>query len=156
MMVVWTDKEEIMPGRALRTIVLLTLWAFVFACCGIKEESVPSKLFPLRVDPSGRYLVDAEGAPFLLIGDAPQALIVNASSIDAESLLATRASHGFNAVWIMLLCNEYCGGRANASTIDGLKPFTRDGDLSTPNDVVFRPGRTDHPGRGRPWPRRSS
>ena len=126
-----------MPGRALRTIVLLTLWAFVLACCGIKEESVPSKLFPLRVDPSGRYLVDAEGAPFLLIGDDAASLMVNASSIDADFLLANRASHGFNTVWIMLLCNEYSGGRADASTIDGLKPFTTAGNLSTPNEGYF-------------------
>jgi hypothetical protein len=93
--------------------------------------------FPLKVSEDGRHLVVQNNDPFLLIGDAPQALMVNASTSDANFLLANRASHGFNTVWIMLLCNEYSGGRADASTLDGLKPFTTAGDLATPNEAYF-------------------
>lgn len=93
--------------------------------------------YPLKVSLDSRYLVDQNDNPFLMIGDAPQALMVNASLSDAKLLLANRASHGFNTVWVMLLANDYSGGRADASTIDGLKPFTRTGDLSTPNEAYF-------------------
>jgi hypothetical protein len=93
--------------------------------------------FPLKVSPDNRYLVDQNDDPFLLIGDAPQALMVNALPSEARLLLANRASNGFNTVWIMLLCNDYSGGRADSSTVDGLKPFTRTGDLSTPNEAYF-------------------
>ena len=116
----------------------LVLAALLASCAaGGDDGPTPSSVYPLKAGPTGRYLVDQSGKPFLLIGDAPQALIVNASPSEAESLLGTRAAQGFNAVWIMLLANEYCGGRANASTLDGLKPFTRDGDLSTPNSSYF-------------------
>ena len=93
--------------------------------------------FPLKVSLDNRYLIDQNDDPFLLIGDAPQALMVNASLKEARLLLADRASRGFNTVWIMLLCNDYSGGRADSSTYDGLKPFTRTGDLSTPDEAYF-------------------
>ena len=37
----------------------------------------------------------------------------------------------------MLICNGYSGGRADASTFDGLNPFTAVNDLSTPNEAYF-------------------
>lgn len=63
--------------------------------------------------------------------------MVNASPSEADFLLANRASHGFNSVWIMLICNAYSGGRADASTFDGIKPFATANDLSTPNEAYF-------------------
>src|SRR5262249_9203943 len=56
-------------------------------------------VYPLKVGPNGRYLVDQSGAPFLIAGDAPQSLIVNLSPADADSYFADRAAHGFNTVW---------------------------------------------------------
>jgi hypothetical protein len=97
----------------------------------------PTSKFPLKVGPTSRYLVDQQDKPFLLIGDAPQALMVNVSTSDAATLLADRASRGFNAVWIMLLCNDYSGGRSDATTYDGVAPFTTAGDFSTPNETYF-------------------
>jgi hypothetical protein len=94
--------------------------------------------FPLRVGPNGRYLVDASGRPFLVAGDAPQSLIVNLSEADAELYFADRQSHGFNTVWINLLCAVYTGGRSDGATYDGIAPFTTPGDLSTPNEEYFR------------------
>src|SRR5690349_8351529 len=34
---------------------------------------------PVRVSANGRYLIDRQNRPFLIVGDAPQALIVNLS-----------------------------------------------------------------------------
>lgn len=100
--------------------------------------STPSRpAYPLKVSANGRYLVDQNDVPFLVTGDSPQSLIVNLSAADAESYLANRKRAGFNTVWINLLCNEYTGGRADGSTYDGIAPFTKPGDLSTPNEAYF-------------------
>jgi Protein of unknown function (DUF4038)/Putative collagen-binding domain of a collagenase len=93
--------------------------------------------FPLRVGPTGRYLVDRKGRPFLIVGDSPQALIAQLSPAQADRFFANRAAAGFNSMWINLLCDQYTGGRANGTTYDGIAPFTRPGDLSTPNPAYF-------------------
>jgi hypothetical protein len=100
-------------------------------------KSALSQTFPLKASPNGRYLVDRKNVPFLIVGDAPQALMVNVSEADADMYFANRASHGFNAVWINLLCADYTGGRPDARTFDGIPPFTKPKDLSTPNEAYF-------------------
>ena len=97
--------------------------------------------YPLKVSANGRYLVDQKAAPFLITGDSPQALMVNLSEKDAEFFFANRQSHGFNTVWINLLCRNGTGGRADGSTLDGLLPFKKADDLATPNEAYF--GRCD-------------
>ena len=124
-------------GRGHRACFAVVGLSLLLSACGVGGGGDGDAVFPLAVDPSGRFLSDQQGRPFLIIGDAPQALMVNASVGEAELLLANRASHGFNTVWIMLICNAYSGGRADASTFDGLKPFTTLDDLSTPNEAYF-------------------
>ena len=93
--------------------------------------------YPLHVSVDQRYLVDCHGAPFLLMGDSPQALMVNLSLSEADMYLADRRANGFNAVWVNLLCGTYTGGRADASTYDGIVPFRTPDDLATPNPDYF-------------------
>jgi hypothetical protein len=92
---------------------------------------------PISVAPSGRYLIDEKGAPFLMTGDSPQALIGNLTESDAELYFASRRTEGFNTVWINLLCNNYTGCRNDGATWDGVQPFTTPGDFSTPNEAYF-------------------
>jgi hypothetical protein len=82
--------------------------------------------------------VDQHGAPFLIVGDAPQSLIANLSEADAATYFAARQAQGFNALWINLLCDTYTGCRSDGSTYDGILPFTTPGDLSTPNPAYFQ------------------
>jgi hypothetical protein len=96
-----------------------------------------AQAYPLKASANGRYLVDQKNRPFLLIGDAPQGLMVNLSEANADYYFANREARGFNALWINLLCAEYTGGRADASTIEGVKPFVKKDDLSTPNEAYF-------------------
>jgi chitodextrinase len=98
--------------------------------------------YPLKVGPTGRYLVDQNGVPFLIHGDSPQALTVNLSEADADAFFADREAAGFNLVWVNLLCATYTGGRPDGSTYDGIVPFTSPDDLSTPNEAFFT--RVDH------------
>src|SRR5262249_892296 len=86
---------------------------------------------------NGRYLVDQSNLPFLIAGDAPQALMVNLSEADADRYFANRKAHGFNAVWINLLCRPGTGGRPDGSTYDGIRPFSTPDDLSTRNGAYF-------------------
>ena len=99
--------------------------------------SSPAGPGPLTVAPSGRYLLDENGKPFLLMGDSPQALIGNLTESDANVYFASRRAEGFNTVWINLLCNSYTGCRGDGSTWDGVPPFTTPGDFSTPNEAYF-------------------
>ena len=97
----------------------------------------PRAAFPLKVGPSGRYLIDRVGRPFLIVGDSPQALVADLSETQADRFFADREAAGFNSVWINLLCNRYTGGRPDGATYDGIAPFTRPRDLSTPNPAYF-------------------
>jgi hypothetical protein len=97
----------------------------------------PHAAYPVKLSANRRYLVDQENAPFLLMGDSPQALTVNLSEADAEMFFADREAHGFNGAWVNLLCGTYTGGRPDASTYDGIIPFTTPGDVSTPNEPFF-------------------
>jgi Protein of unknown function (DUF4038)/Putative collagen-binding domain of a collagenase len=93
--------------------------------------------FPLKIGPTGRYLVDRNGKPFLIAGESPQAMMVNVSEKDAELFFKNRRSHGFNTAWINLICAKYTGGRDDASTFDGLRPFKTREDFSQPNEEYF-------------------
>jgi hypothetical protein len=94
-------------------------------------------VYPLHASSNGRYLVDQNGRPFLIAGDAPQALIVNLSVSDAEAYFKDRQAHAFNSVWINLLCDTYTAGRSDGSTYDGILPFASGTDFSMPNDKYF-------------------
>src|SRR6266699_2221851 len=99
-------------------------------------------LFPLRIEAGKRYLVDAAGKPFLMLGESPQAMIGNLTEAEAELFLVNRKSHGFNTVWVNLLCASYNGCKADGTTFDDIAPFTIGNDLSTydlsaPNEAYF-------------------
>ena len=100
--------------------------------------------YPLKISSTNpRILVDQNNVPFLMVGDSPHSLIVNLSSSDAAAYLADRAAHGFNSLWVELLCVGYTGGRADGSLLDGTKPFTKtlpgttSYDLTAPNEAYF-------------------
>ncbi len=127
-----------MPDR--RGIAKRGIWGIaviVGLSCFVLRESAQGQAYPVKVSANKRYLVDQNNVPFLIAGDAPQSLMVNISEADADTYFADRASHGFNSLWINLLCADYTGGRTDASTFDGILPWTTAGDLSTPNEVYF-------------------
>jgi hypothetical protein len=94
-------------------------------------------VYPLKISDNGRYLVDDTGAPFLLVGDSPQALIGNLSLSDIAFYIENRARYGINALWVNLLCNGGTACNPDGTTFDGIAPFTAAGDLSTPNPAYF-------------------
>jgi hypothetical protein len=104
-----------------------------------RVSSVAARVaYPLKMGSTRRYLVDQRGRPFMIVGDSPQALVANLSLDDAKLFMANRAAAGFNSLWINLLCDGYTGGRPDGSTFDHIIPFTKPGDLSTPNPQYFQ------------------
>jgi uncharacterized protein DUF4038 len=113
--------------------MLLALSAVLLATNATAEEPI----YPLKKSANGRYLVDQNNVPFLIAGESPQALMVNLSEADADMYFANRTSHGFNTVWINLLCKDRTAGRKDGSTYEGIFPFTTPDNLSTPNEPYF-------------------
>ena len=98
--------------------------------------------YPLKTSAEGRYLVDQNDTPFLIVGDSPHSLIVNLNDADAAGYILNRATNGFNALLAQLYCVAYTGGRTDGSTLDGTEPFTgmiAGGyyDLTKPNEAYF-------------------
>jgi|GEM_PF-584347 len=102
-----------------------------------------SPAYPLKRSFNDRFLVDQWGVPVMIVGDSPQSLFVNLSTNQSSQFFADRARYGFNTLWVNLLCGTYTGGRADASTFDGTRPFTAmvpstgSYDLTTPNEAYF-------------------
>jgi hypothetical protein len=98
--------------------------------------------FPLKDSANGRYLVDQNNVPFLMVGDGPHSMITNVTVADATTYMADRAAHGVNTLWVELLSNDYVGGRPNGCTLDNICPFTgklSNGtyDITTPNPAYL-------------------
>jgi hypothetical protein len=121
------------------TVVVLMAAAFtaVHAEEAAAQPAGTTPAYPVKKSANGRYLVDQNNVPYLIAGDAPQSLMVNLSEADAEMYFANRKSHGFNAVWINLLCKPGTAGRKDGSTFDGIVPFRTADDLSAPNEKYF-------------------
>ena len=104
--------------------------------------------YPLKPSANGRYVVDSNNVPFLIIGDAPHSILANLNNADAKTYLTNRGSNGFNALWIELLCDSYTKGRGTEGSpnyghdVNGNNPFTRKltggyYDLTTPNPAYW-------------------
>lgn len=111
--------------------------ASVGAVAGAAVSTPAAGRFPVRVDPTGRYLVDRTGRPFPILGDSPQAMTTNLSPAQAHAFLANRRAAGFTTVWVNLLNDRYTGGRPGGQTFDGIAPFRSPGDLATPDPAYF-------------------
>jgi hypothetical protein len=86
------------------------------------------------VGPDHRHLVDQNGAPFLIQGDAPWSLISGLTNEEAELYLENRRLKGFNSVIVNLIEHKF-RGPVNRY---GEGPFTTPGDFSTPNEKYFQ------------------
>ena len=91
-------------------------------------------LYPLRSEPTGRYLVDQNGTPFFLTGDAAWSLIGQLSDQDADTYLSNRQQLGFTLVLVSLLEHKFS---TNApANIYNIRPFSGKA-FTTPNEAYF-------------------
>src|SRR6185312_12173895 len=121
----------------MRRTRMLPLLAAALLASTAGFAGVPLPAFPLKASANNRYLVDQNNTPFLMTGDAPQAMVGNLSVRDAKVFMNNRANWGVNTLWVNLLCDSYTACHSDGTTFDGIQPFTTPGDLSTPNPVYF-------------------
>ncbi len=95
----------------------------------------PDLILPLKVSATGRYLVDQQNRPFLVVGDTPWSLIVQPRVQDIDRYLDDRQRRGFNSIIVNLIEHKFC--TTPPKTHAGLSPFDRPGDFSTPNRAYF-------------------
>jgi hypothetical protein len=89
--------------------------------------------YPLRVGSDHRHLVEQNGTPFLIQGDAPWSIISGLTREEEEQYLENRRQKGFNSIIVNLIEHKFHG------PVDryGEGPFTTPGDFSTPNEKYF-------------------
>ncbi|RIK81671.1 hypothetical protein DCC62_01660 [candidate division KSB1 bacterium] len=119
--------------KSLRSIIWAMFGLLVFATVVAGQRNSADPVFPLKMSPDKRHLLDQNNNPFLINGDTPWSLIVKLTKVEVQEYLENRRTKGFNAV-IVELIEHYFGGPANAY---GELPFTTPGDFSTPNENYF-------------------
>jgi hypothetical protein len=103
---------------------------------GIAEMTdAPSPAFPLKASADGRYLVDRNGQPFFMIGDAAQSAAGALTYGQFTDYIDDRVSRGFNTINVNFVEHLYAPNPP--ADRDGNVPFTVSGDFSTPNDAYF-------------------
>jgi hypothetical protein len=76
-----------------------TLLAATLAAGVVPSVAAPPA-FPLKVDPSGRFLADQRGTPFLVHGDTPWSLTHNLTLEEAVRYMDDRRARGFNTLFV--------------------------------------------------------
>jgi len=94
-----------------------------------------SAAFPLHVESGKRYLVDAQGQPFLIQGDSPWSLIVQLTEAEVDQYLDDRQARGFNTLLVNLLEHKFGSNAPNNAYGEG--PFLTPGDFSRPSEAYF-------------------
>jgi len=98
----------------------------------IELPELPAYRYPIRIASETESLVDQDGRPFFLQGDAGWSLISGTRREDAEVYLDDRAQRGFNSILVVLI--DHTDPLTNAY---GEAPFHVDGDFRTPNEEYF-------------------
>jgi hypothetical protein len=106
--------------------------AVLFTAAGL-QAGAPA--YPLKVGPTGRYLTDQKGVPFLMHGDTPWSLIAELSGPDAELYLDDRRQKGFNSIIVNLIEHKFSSNPPNNKAGD--PPFLTPGDFAAPNESYF-------------------
>ena len=76
-------------------------------------SQLPAAGTDLRVSSSGRYLEEADGAPFLWLGDTGWGLIARLNREDTELYLSDRQANGINVIQAVVHWRSSYGGTGN-------------------------------------------
>jgi hypothetical protein len=69
--------------------------------------AITSPLFPLKIGPTGRYLVDQSRQPFFWSGDTAWSLIAQGTNADIDFYTANRSVKGFNVTLASLIEHKF-------------------------------------------------
>ncbi len=96
---------------------------------------VTDAVFPLGIAPTKRFLTDATGTPFLIVGDAAWGLMARLKREEVDAYLDDRHARGFNTLLVRVLEHYYTDSPPRNAYGDA--PFLTPGDFSTPNERYF-------------------
>jgi len=90
----------------IRTLALAASLIFTLCVAGqvrpgesqLSAKPADFPAYPLKASTNGRYLVDQNETPTLLVGDSPHSLFVNLSPHPADAYFANHTSYAINAV----------------------------------------------------------
>jgi len=104
--------------------------------------------FPISVHPSGRYLVDAAGVPFPILGMTAWSAAVNLNPTEAATFIRDRTDKGFNSVLIYLTEHRFTSNKPPANykralpflkRLDGAPYSGSPNGTTTPTPAGFAP-----------------
>jgi hypothetical protein len=95
--------------------------------------------FPLRVADDGEHLVDQDGEPFLVMGDAGWSMLVQLDVAETERYLDARRAQGYNALLVNLIEHRFSDDPPRNAFGD--EPFLEPGNLAQPNAAYFETAR---------------
>jgi len=132
------------PTGATTGPVLVTIGGVASNGVSFTVTTSSGAAFPIKLSPNKRYFVDANGKPWLMVGDSAHHIVNVLAPSSWPTYFASRQSQGFNAVNIIELTHG--NPVANGGLPNGQLPFTGmlpslcnggatnpDYDLSTPN-----------------------
>ena len=112
---------------------------FYFCLCASVTQAFGA-LSRLSVSSNHRYLQDASGTPFFLVGDCPQNMPVKMAISEMDDFLLDCKKKGFNLLWVCI------DGQRGLGLQDAIKTKDRNGnlmmtsgwDISTLNSAYFK------------------
>ena len=84
-----------------------------------------------------KYLVDRQGNPLLLQGEAAWEIIQGLSEADAIAYLDDRKSRGVNALIVELIEHKFTAHTPRSANVAGHVPFANNNDFTTTHDDYF-------------------
>ena len=85
----------------------------------------PTTIFPLSIDAGGRFLRDATGQPFMIVGESVWSMAQRMSPSQVDAWIADRKARGYNAAMVMSMRNqEAVSGGSPPNNYNGDHPFT--------------------------------
>ncbi len=125
-----------LKGRVMKSItVLASIFSVLLWTALSTARDTVGISSTLKVHESGRYLLDRQDRPFLVVGDTAWSLIVQLGPEDIDRYLDDRRAKGFNSIIVNLIEHKFCSNPPR--TRAGLAPFKTPGDFSTPNPAYF-------------------
>lgn len=90
----------------------------------------------LTISPDGKRIIDTNGQPLFVNGDAAWSLFVGLNQQQVQQYLNDRQTKGFNLLMINVL--EYSFTPTAPNNVYGQGPFTTPNDYATPNEAYFQ------------------
>ncbi|MDR3691016.1 MAG: glycoside hydrolase family 140 protein [Fimbriimonas sp.] len=91
-------------------------------------------LYPIKIGPESRHVVDRTGKPFLIQGEAAWSLFTGLTHQAAAYYIENRRDKGFNTLIVNLIEHQFKGPVNRYAEA----PFLTAGDFTTPNEDYFR------------------